>query len=81
MFYLQDWPILGFNSRNKNKHAFLSNRRGRKYSIAFLSRLAKEDMCSELQRGRQAQALLARRINGLILLCRGRFKLLMILPH
>ena len=75
MFYLQDWPILGFKSMNKNKHAFLSNRRGRKYSIAFLSLLAKEDMCSELQRGRQAQALLARRINGLILLCRGRFKL------
>lgn len=57
MFYLQYWPILGFKSMNKNKHAFLSNRRGRKYSIAFLSLLAKENMQSELQRGRQAQAL------------------------
>lgn len=63
MFYLQYWPILGFKSMNKNKHAFLSNRQEKKYSIAFLSLLAKEDMCSKLQRGRQAQALWAKRRN------------------
>lgn len=62
MFYLQYWPILGFKSMNENKHAFLSNRQKKKYSIAFLSLPAKEDMRSELQRGRQTQALSARRI-------------------
>lgn len=54
---------------------FYQTDRKKKYSIAFLSLPAKEDMRSELQRGRQAQALPARRINGLVLLCRGRFKL------
>lgn len=54
---------------------FYQTDRGKKDSIAFLSLLAKKDMHSELQRGKQAQALLARRINGLVLLCRGRFKL------
>ena len=75
MFYLQDWPILGFKSMKKNKPAFLSNRRRIKYSIAFLFLAAKKDMGSELQRGRQAQALSGGRIDGLILLCSGRFKL------
>lgn len=74
MFYLQYWPILGFKSMNKNKHAFLSNGWGKMYSIAFLSLLAKEDMRSVLQRGRQAQGLSARRINWPSLLCRWRFR-------
>lgn len=76
MFYLQYRPILGFKAMNKNKYffIFLSNRQEKRGSIAFLSLPAKEDMHSELQRGRQTQALLARRINGLILLCTERFK-------
>lgn len=37
MFYLQYWPILGFKSMNKNKHAFLSNRQKKKKVLNSLS--------------------------------------------
>jgi hypothetical protein len=52
MFYLQYWPILGFKSMNKNKHAFFFFfKQGKKALNSLSFSPSKEGMFSVLERG------------------------------